>query len=41
MMAFGLALLFLGYMLIYAGVHRENPWDEVVAAFGGERSEGL
>ena len=31
---------FLGYMLAYAAIKDENPWCEIVSAFGGTLSGG-
>lgn len=36
MMAFGLLLLFAGYLLMYAGIKDVPPWGEVIAAIGRE-----
>jgi hypothetical protein len=35
-MAVGLTLLMLGYLLIYAGIKGEHPWDLVTRGLSGK-----
>lgn len=37
MTPYALTAFFLGYMVIYAAIKDEAPWDEAVAAFGGRK----
>lgn len=34
-MTVGMTLIFIGYTLAYAAIKDENPWCEIVGAFGG------